>query len=298
MKYRTVVPIPPSYTKEGALDLKPIKEYTGFLYSRGISDVMTTAGTSQFDLLSLDEVHKLNKEVCTRFKKNVILGVPPLPLKGTTDFIKQSLYEYAGDKTSFMVLYPERHYDDDTIINFFSKVHEQTGCLLYIHAMWMRSGLGGFWDYTSKVINTLYDKGVIKGIKEEHFDLGKAFNFVRGLDKNMDVIVAGGSMRRHQYLRHAGANAFLSGIGSIFPKVETDYAQLLEHPSFNVVDKYLNLESKLFDVFMKHGWHRSLRYALSWEGLGCDHDREPWSPRNGEFKGDIIACLEEIKNEM
>ena len=39
---------------------------------------MTTAGTSQFNLLDINEIHRLNKCVAENFNKNNILGIPPL----------------------------------------------------------------------------------------------------------------------------------------------------------------------------------------------------------------------------
>ena len=50
-------------------------------------------------------------------------------------------------------------------------------------------------------------------MKEENSSLAASFGFVddiRGFSESFDIIVAGGSMRRHQFLANAGANSFLA----------------------------------------------------------------------------------------
>ena len=54
-----VVPIPPSYTSEGKLDLDETCRYVRFLYKNGIKVIMTTVGTSQFNLLTRKEIREL-----------------------------------------------------------------------------------------------------------------------------------------------------------------------------------------------------------------------------------------------
>ena len=73
-------------------------------------------------------------------------------------------------------------------------------------------------------------------------------------------------MRRYEFLRSAGANAFLSGVGNLFPDVEQRYID-------RDIDLPLQLEKKMFDVFMKYGWHKSLRIALDYLDLTCYNNR-------------------------
>jgi dihydrodipicolinate synthase/N-acetylneuraminate lyase len=52
----TVIPLPTPFTKEGDVDYKTMHSYVEFLISNGIKNVMTTVGTSRFNLLSDEEV--------------------------------------------------------------------------------------------------------------------------------------------------------------------------------------------------------------------------------------------------
>ena len=196
-----------------------------------------------------------------------------------------------------MLLYPDRFYHTQTLIDYFKEASDIVEGPVYVHDMGMRNGTGGSWEYTADVINEMYNQGIIKGVKEEHPTLDSAYSFVSKLDEGLDIIVAGGSMRRHQYLRHAGANAFLGGLGNLLPELEIEYCKLMDEEytkSSKEVEFLLNQESILFDTFMKFGWHRSLREGMSQIGLGCDYDRLPWPERDEVFKNNIEKCLKKI----
>ena len=60
------------------------------------------------------------------------------------------------------------------------------------------------------------------------------------------------------------------------------------------IDMCLNLESKLFSVFGKYGWHRSLRIGLACLGLGCYNDRRPYPKRHD----DVVQAIEKIIQEL
>ena len=131
--------------------------------------------------------------------------------------------------------------------------------------------------------------GVLRGIKEEHSNLQSSYNFVSNLNKDIDVIVAGGSMRRFEYLESAGANSFLSGVGNFFPQIEQNYLDGNREVA-------LELEKIMFDVFMPIGWHKSLRIGLDIMGFTCYYNRDPW-PSATEKEIQQIKNVLEIINE-
>ena len=247
---------------------------------------MTTAGTSQFNLLSIEEIKELNSCVCD-FSGKKIIGLPPLSLVKVIEFVKSCT---ESEDSHWMALYPDRYYDDDSIVEYFLRIREHTSKPIYVHGMFTRSGYGGTWNYTADVLNKLCDQNVICGIKEEHSDLSKSFNVLNKCPRDLDVIVAGGSMRRHQFLKNAGANSFLAGIGNIFPHIEQKYCDEVD------VDKCLQQEAMLFDTFGKYGWHRSLRIGLALKHLCCYNDRMPYPKRDAKVVNAIKKVLEKISN--
>jgi len=248
---------------------------------------MTTAGTSHFNLLNIDEIHALNKAVANSFKGNKIIGVPALSNRDAVAFIERA-NDYIDSSCRLMLLYPERYYSEDEIVDYMSDLRSHTDNKIYIHGKTIRNATGGSWDYNASVINKLYNYGILQGIKEEHSNLSKSYDFVSEIHPEVDVIVAGGSMRRYEYLQSAGANSFLSGVGNLFPKVEQDYLDGLTADS-------LNKEKQMFSVFMKYGWHKSLRIALKYLDLTCYHNRKPWPATSVLEEEAIKKVVENIR---
>ena len=279
---RSVIAIPPSYDKGQNLELDSTSSYMQYLKQNNACTVMTTAGTSQFNLLSTGEVHEFNSCVKDSFVGSKILGIPALNSHKAHEFAQKAS---KGEDTKYMVIYPDRFYDKDSIYRYVGNIVEALGDSVYLHTPKMRSGRGGDWNYDAETINYLYEKGMVVGIKEEHSSLAEGFNFVSQLNKNLDVIVAGGSMRRFCFLNPAGANSFLAGIGNIFPNIEQEF--------FHDKDsKFISMETQLFNVFMRYGWHQSLRIALRIRGLTCFHDREPWPKPSDAAVLDIAEILD------
>jgi dihydrodipicolinate synthase/N-acetylneuraminate lyase len=287
MLTRTVVGIPASFGVDGDLETNSTENYLKYLEDKGVYTVMTTEGTSTFNLLNENEIHKLNECVVSNFSGFKIIGVPNLSLRGVLDFVKKA-EDYLDDKSNLMFLYPERFYSEKIIIDFFKEIRKQTSSNIYIHGKTIRNGTGGTWDYNSSVINELFEQNILKGIKEEHPNLLKSYDFVNQLRNEIDVIVAGGSMRRYEYLRSAGANSFLSGAGNLFPEIEQAYID-------GYKDEALDAEKRLFAVFMKNGWHKSLRNGLKYLNLTCYNDRKPWPETSKEEMEEIGNVIEEIK---
>ena len=295
MHTKFVVAIPPSFDYEEKLECASTINYLNYLHEHGASIIMSTAGTSQFNLLTLDEIHEFNQILVENFKGKCILGVPALSTKAAIDFIERAEKEYMQPNANLMFLYPERYYNEETIFSHFMKLRSYSSQPFYIHGMVMRSGYGGTWDMNANVLTTLYKAEGIIGIKEENSNFKKSYDFVKALPKEMDVIVAGGSMRRHQYLKSAGANAFLSGVGNLFPQIEAKYCEKIDLDK-NVAHE-LDIESTMFDTFMKHGWHRSLRTALRLLDLTCVNDRMPWPRADSKVDLLVAKTIQEIANE-
>lgn len=289
-KNRPVVAIPPSYDLDERLELASTVSYLKCLHNGGVTSVMTTAGTSQFNLLNVNEIHALNACISENFEGEAILGIPAASSVEVAKFV-QTAQTYINDHTHLMALYPDRFYDQDTIVNYVSSICQSLGDSVYLHAPKMRSGYGGDWNYNADTINKMHDKDLIKGIKEEHSSLADSYNFISHLNDAIDVIVAGGSMRRFSFLESAGANSFLSGVGNLFPEIENKFLEGHEHRQ-----ECLDLETKCFNVFMKYGWHKSLRAALKCMGLTCLNDRQPWPSVNDEELKEISLVIEEMQN--
>ena len=290
-----VVPIPSMYDNNGAINKLSVFHYLKFLKESGVECVMTTAGTSQFNMLAKRDVAALNFCVASEGFGSYVLGIPPTNTFKTIEQIK-SLQRLIGSKKNnkcVMLLYPERYYDDETIINHFYKCADASEIPVIIHAMFMRQGNGGWYDYSAKLINRLVEHSNIIGIKEETSELGKAYNICNQI--NTDdclVIAAGGSMRRFNALSPTGVQTWLAGVGNMFPKAELQFRK-----DTSRIDIIKDFENPMFDVFMKIGWHKAMREAIRQLTLGCVINGEPFAKITSQEISAIENVLEELKEQ-
>lgn len=280
--------LPPSYKRSGKLDIEKTKEYISYLQKNGAKTIMTTAGTSQYNLLKPEEIRELSRCLYDNFSHTKIIGLPALSLQDLKEEVEYWNRELKENKDTFlMALYPERYYDDKTIFQYFHKAADLSKFPMLFHGMFMRKGTGGSYDYTAELINKIAEHKNIFGMKEETSDLGLAFGVCNKIDKtDFCVIVAGGSIRRFNFLQTTGVQSFVSGLGSMFPKQEIKYFKT-RSPYF------LHLETKLFDVFMSIGWHKAMREALRQMGF-CDYNRQPFPSATKLESQKIKEVLETI----
>jgi dihydrodipicolinate synthase/N-acetylneuraminate lyase len=292
-----VYPLCPSFIDErdkNILETHSTKKYINFLENNGVKHIMTTAGTSQFNLLSIAEIRKLNKTLL-EFRGSKIIGIPQLSLQHIKEEIKyyNTLFE-GKENVYFLILFPERYYDDEQIVNFFKEINDVSNHPFLSHCNTLRKGYGGNYIYENNLLKKLSIIPNFIGIKEESPTIDFSIKEMTSL--NLEIIVAGGSMRRFWCLHPFGATTYLSGVGSFFPHLEEKFFDRL-HLYNGLEDAKLimqNIEYPLFEVFMDIGWHASMRYVLHTMGFIRDN-RDPFIKIKDEEKRRIKSVINNIK---
>lgn len=288
-----VYPIPPSFYKD-ELEFTRTEKYIQFLLSNGAKRVMTTAGTSQFNLLSLKEVFALNTFIIDRFEYSKILGLPALSRKDLfTEIIE--LNKFKAKNTNLLIIFPERYYNDDQIIDYITAVCQVSDYPIYLHGNPLRKGNGGTYEYTSSLLRKLSKIPNFVGIKEEFSSIDLAFKTLSNIS-NLDVIVAGGSMRRFWSLAPYGATSFLTGVGSFNP-IHSEYffENYIEGDLERCLDMIEHIERPLFETFMNIGWHASMRKGLQNLGFLLE-DRLPFVKLNDTDSQRVLNALNKVKS--
>jgi len=288
-----IFPIFPSFCDD-KLEFYPTEKYIEHIIKGGGKTIMSTAGSSQFNLMNNNEIRLLNQfiiNIDSPIEK--IIGIN----YGSSSYVKKEI-EWLKDNTTnknykIMLLYPERYYNDKTIIEFFYDIADFSENEIWIHGMYMRKGNGGIYDYDSVLINELSNHVNITGMKEETSDIGLAFSTVNNINQDFDVCVAGGSMRRHMFLSTNRDVNFLAGVGSLFPKIEVNYSISDLSKRKNIIKEY---ENPLFEVFMKIGWHASIRYGLKQLGY-INNNRKPFVELSENETKMIDSVMKKIKEK-
>lgn len=295
-----VFPIPPAYLQSFKLDFEALEKYVHYLSGQGVKTVMTTAGTSQFNLLGPDEILELNQKVYNSFPGRCILGAPTLSEYQIKPFLEES--KKRCPNASFLIIYPERYYCDDDIISFFERVTNFIEGKFYFHGLPLKSGKGGLVSFSSELIKkVLQTCSKIAGMKEESSSYEEGFTLCHALSEyaEFEIIVAGGSMRRFSLLSNAGAQSFLTGVGSLFPEIEIKfYNRFTDGEIDNSREIIKEIETPFFEVFMKLGWQKSLRYALTSEGFYNSTQRLPMSLPNEDERKKIDGAINDARHKM
>ena len=286
-----VYPIPPSFSN-GLLDVESSISYMEYLFSKGAKTVMTTAGTSQYNLLSPEEIRLLNLSLLN-FPGKKIIGIPALSEKHTLQEIRSYSSEIGNRRdVYFLLLFPERYYSDDQLFSFFTSVISESPYPVLIHGNPIKRGNGGQYEYKRDILESLSLNEKFVGIKEESSTID--FSIKSVATNKFEMIVAGGSMRRFWCLEPFGASTYLAGVGSFNPIIEEDFYRCYQEGSFQwAKDIMSSIETPLFSTFMEIGWHASMRYSLEKMGY-IKGNRSPFYVLNAEEKIRIESALEKI----
>ena len=285
-----VYPIPPSFDSNQKLELNSTKSYLDFIKDNGASIVMTTAGTSQYNLMNLDEIRQFNDLVCT-FEGEKIIGLPPLSTVHLLEEIKLLNNKYNTDNISLLILFPDRYYNDDQIVDFFESICLVSKFPILVHGNVLKKGMGGSYEYSKPLLERLSNIDGFIGMKEE---AGNMMHSTTNIPTKLEVIVAGGSMKRFWALEPHGATTYLAGVGSFNPNIEEKFFDYYINNEFGKA-KYIieSIETPLFDIFMEFGWHLSMRESLKYMGY-IRENRAPFNNITNIQKEIIINTLNKV----
>jgi dihydrodipicolinate synthase/N-acetylneuraminate lyase len=292
-----VIPIPTAFNQDETVDLDSIFTYVSKLVDLGIKNIMTTVGTSRYNLLSFKECMKVN-ETIVKACNNKAISIVANPIYGGTkhaiDFAKHA------DKIGadyFLLYYPERYYGEDNIYKFFKKIADSTKLPILIHEMPMRNGFGpGTVQYSIPLLKRLLTIDNIVGFKEESLDVDYSNSILENFP-NAVCIGAGGGMSRYLYRDFKrGAKAYLGGLGNFYPKIELDFFNAIQNGNYDIAKNIVEqIELKYFEEVVPIGWHPHLKYAISFAGLLPEFEREPMKTLDAKEKEIIHNLFSKFK---
>ncbi|HHP7241108.1 MAG TPA: dihydrodipicolinate synthase family protein [Cyclobacteriaceae bacterium] len=288
-----VIPLPVPFTENYEVDHISLANYVDYLCHNGIRNIMTTIGTSRFNLLSWEECMKVNEIVVSTAKgrANTIVANPTT---GGIQIAKEfAAHSKSIDADFYLLYFPERHYGEENTFSFFEEVAEYADINILIHEMPMRNGLGpGQVQYSIGLLKRLMKINNICGLKEEALDVEYSNEVVKHLSKHSIIIGAGGGMSR--FLNRdfeLGARAFLGGIGNFAPYVELNfYNHIISNRKDEAIKIVKEIEAQYFQKVVPIGWHPSLKAALALTKHMKGTERKPMKKVEGQ-ELEVIKCL-------
>jgi 4-hydroxy-tetrahydrodipicolinate synthase len=282
-----VIPLPTPFKKDFSVDLETLASYVDFLIRGGIRNVMTTVGTSRFNLLTEDEVKQVNETVVKAASGRAMTIVANPTTGGTAKAIEFGKHSKAIGADFFLVYYPERFYGDDNTYDFFRAINDSVDISVLLHEMPARNGYGpGNVQYSLELLDRLLALEHIVGVKEEALDADYSNKILERFSGSAVMIGAGGGMSRYLQRDHQrGSKAFLGGIGNFYPQLELEFFEAISTGNRAKAEKIVNeIEIPYFKNVVPLGWHPSLKSALALKGLMEEHERPPMKQISGKEK--------------
>lgn len=294
-----VFPIPIPFNEHGAIDYQGLGRYVEFLLGHGAATIMVTVGTSRFDVLTIDEMKKVNQVVAetAQGKATVIVTTPP---KGpTSQAIDFAQHAQSVGADAILAVYPDRYYGDSSVIQFYKDVALscKIGVMIHLKAIPAgRAGLGPQVQFSPKLVEHLAAIENLVGIKEESLDPALSYQYSRHLSDKILIIGGAGGMRDYLTKYNWGQQAYLVGIGNFVPRLEDRFYKALFQGELDVARKIVfEYEEPFFDVALGAGWHLALKEALAFFDLMKPWERPPLSRISQEEQNKIINLLRSIQ---
>ena len=291
-----VYPVCPAFTANGEFDVEATGNYIDFLLSKEVKVVMVTAGTSRFNLLSIDEVKQLNEVVVSRCKGKAITIAANQMIGSTKDAIDFTQHAEGIGADIILIYYPERYYGDDKVYDYFATIADSTDIGVMIHANPMRRAAASpnpNVNYSVDLCTRLTRLENMVGMKEEHGNSVHTYNLATNLSNEMAFIVAGGSMRLYLSCVLYGVQGFLVGVGNFIPQIEEDFYQLAIKGDYQGALKIVKeVEEPFFTAAMPMGWHIAMKGALNILGLMPNHERAPLAPADSAEMESLKEALQ------
>lgn len=289
----TVIPLPTPFNEDETVDHDSLAKYVSFLVDRGIPNLMTTVGTSRYNLLSADEIKAVNETVVKTAagKAKTIVANPPFGRQADAVEFAEHSKQIGADL--FLAYYPERYYGDEYLLDFFGKISDAAEIGVLIHEMPMRNGLGGgSVQYPLSTLHKLLDIPNVVGLKEEALDMAYSGSVVRELADKAVIIGAGGGMSRYLRDYWSGAQAFLGGVGNFHPALEIEFFEAIQAKNYGKAYGIVNdVEIPFFQKIVPFGWHPSLKAMLSLRGHMQPFERKPMKQTTKEERTKIDEIL-------
>ncbi len=274
-----VFPILTLFNVDGSIDETGIAAYVEFLIAQGAKNLMCTVGTSRYDVMTPDEMLRVNELVVKAAAGRAIVMVTTPSYGPTSQAIQFARHAEKIGADAIIAVYPDRYYGDDHVFDFFKEVADSVNIGVMIHEMPIRAGRSTeapAAQYTQSLLARILSIGNVVGLKEESGS-NELIEHINSTYSTHTAVIGGrGGMTGHFQARAHGQRAYLVGIGNFDPRLELDFYQALEDGKTAQAESVINnIEKPFFALTVKLGWHISLRAGMYLKGLCQPYERKP-----------------------
>ncbi len=274
-------------------DEKASERYITWLIDSGVQSIVACGSTGENTAMMTEE----QKQVIEHVVKFVGGQIPVYAGTGKYDtletlILSQHAKKVGADGLLLILPYYFKPYKE-AAMNHFRTIHKEVGLPIVLYNNPWFAG----YELTPQEAKTLYDEGVLIGVKAAHGDANRVteMKFACGDDF---VVFYGHDYAALQGFA-AGADGWLSGFPATFPK------QCRELQDAILVDKDITKAQNIWKKFMPFinvfmdpavnaqvHWLEMCKYAVTYQGIPMGIPRRPLRELDTEIKNKLKAPLD------
>jgi len=286
-----VVPVNICFDAAGEIDYPAQRRYVNWLCEQGVPVILLTYGSSEFSLLSDEDIWRLSAElteavdgrslmigstgfwnvaVCRRFLEHAE--------KIGMDGVKVQINPWSGQSKR------------EVFIGYHDRIQDASPVPLLL---WCNSGGAG--AASVDFVAELAQRPQIVGVKNDEDQFGYFYDMIRATNDENFAVISGGQMRNFAFGFPLGAAAYLCTVAPFRPDIALQFYGLLVARRY---DEAWQMVARYEDRWLKKAaaldWLASIKAAIQMHGLFPEQNLSMFHTPDEGLGLQVRACLEDI----
>ena len=283
------------------IDYISLDNYIQYMYDGGAKIFYAMAFNTRYLLMNEEEILKVNECVIKKVKsfndKDTITIVgDPLDCSTETSikFAEHAKY-HGADMIS--LIYRAYLFFDDHVFNHYNTIANSVDIPILVHEMPFMKGIpkhqNGNWSID--LLDRLADIPNVLAVKEDAKLDDYTKDIVDKISDRVAIVVSGNGLQQWSKVSEK-CQAWLSGVGNLFPKVEVDfYKYHLNNQQDKCKEIIENIEKPFFFVKDNYSWHLGIKSAMEHLNIMSKQERMPYQELDEEKHKHVGEIVKKIK---
>lgn len=283
------------------IDYDSLENYIQYMYDNGAKIFYAMAFNTRYLLMNEDEIYKVNECVIKKVKsfeddETIIIVGDPLDCSTETSI---KFAQHAKDKGADMIslIYRAYLFFDDHVFNHYNTIANAVDIPILVHEMPFMKGIpkhqNGNWSID--LLDRLANIPNVIAVKEDAKMDDYTKDIVDKISDRVAIVVSGNGLQQWSKVSEK-CQAWLSGIGNLFPKVEIDYYKYhLNNQEDKCNEIIENIEKPFFFVKDNYSWHLGIKSAMEHLNIMSKQERMPYQELDEEKHKHVGEIVGQIK---
>ena len=283
------------------IDYVSLENYIQYMYDNGAKIFYAMAFNTRYLLMSEEEIYKVNECVIKKIKsfnddETIIIVGDPLDCSTETSIkFAQHAKDHGADMIS--LIYRAYLFFDEHVFNHYNTIANAVDLPILVHEMPFMKGIpkhqNGNWSID--LLDRLADIPNVLAVKEDAKLDDYTKDIVDKISDRVAIVVSGNGLQQWSKVSEK-CQAWLSGVGNLFPKVELDYYKYhLNNQQDKCNEIIENIEKPFFYVKDNYSWHLGIKSAMEHLNIMSKQERMPYQELDEEKHKHVGEIVEQIK---